>query len=253
MLRAAAPSWRKFVCTSVVTAGLVLFAPAFTAAADVPETADAADIASASDNSVVEQPGSIVTDAPEPEATATETHEPSVEATTSPEEAETAQPPAADHPTSTVPQSSGSGGASPSITTDETGDPEPSVSEPASEESSPSHSPDGQSSASEAGEVTAGADGGAGAVVPAEPGNGRAVQPRTISTEASVKHFETVPTGMVEDALKASADKSGQDAAAKKQRIAATGVDNKIWMLSWSAAVLGLAGLLLLVRLRRNA
>lgn len=257
MLRTPAPSWHKFVFTSLVVAGFVTFAPALSAAADVPDSTDGVSV---HEGTVEEQPGTIVTDTPEPEPTGTEIHEPPATETTEPEETETPTPTETDRPTSTTEPSETTG--EPTTTTPaETTEPEPTTAEPEPEEPTTPSSPIEKPNATENAPAT-NADGGGGsagngggAVVPAEPGNGGAVQPRTTVTDAPGQTYETVPAGAFEDALKISADKAGQQetAVADDKEIVDTGAGLNVWVVGWFAAALALAGVLLRMRLRRKA
>lgn len=254
MLRSPASSWHKLVGTSLVVAGLVLVAPALTAAADVPDSTDG--IFSVDQDGRDDQPGELVTDLPQPEPTGTEIHEPPADPTTTPEPTETGAPTETAQPTPTQKPDETAGDPTP--TSDETTEPD-ATTEPAPDESTTPPSPTERPDATETEPATDGggsdgADNGGGAVVPAEPGNGGAAQPRVTSTEAAVEGYESVPAGAFEDALKTSADKAGQqEDAAKKQKIVDTGVDSKLGVFGWFAAALGVAGLLLRLRLRRNA
>lgn len=255
MLRSPASSWHKLVGTSLVVAGLVLVAPALTAAADVPDSTDG--IFSVDQDGRDDQPGELVTDPPQPEPTGTEIHEPPADPTTTPEPTKTGAPTETAQPAPT--QKPGETAGDPTPTSDETTEPDATTTEPAPDESttppSSTERPDATETApatDEGGSDNAGS--GGGAVVPAEPGNGGAVQPRVTSTHASVEGYESVPAGAFEDALKTSADKAGQqEDAAKKQKIVGTGVDGKFGVFGWFAVALGVAGLLLRLRLRRNA
>ena len=277
MLRSPASTWHKLLGTSLVVAGLILFAPALTAAADVPDSTDGASLhqdstdgtsshqestdgASSHQGGGDDQPGEIVTETPEPEPAETEIHEPPVDATTEPEPTETGAPTVTDQPAPVSDDRDGEQSPDePTATSDTTTEPEEATSEPAPDESTTQPAPTDRPDAAETAPAADGrgghsADSGGGAVVPAEPGNGGAVQPRVTSTEAVVEGYESVPVGAFEDALKTSADKAGQqEDAAKKQKIVGTGVDGKFGVFGWFAVALGVAGLLLRLRLRRNA